>query len=391
MMRALRPATAIALLAAGSLALSPAQAEDAAPKDKVPESLAEFVGFSSPAFSLIGAADASVVRPETPQALATSLLNGLDEEGNLKNGLAIEFAPLLLFAPRSYDLADYQKQSGLSRSITNLQVSMGFVKGASDDDKSLRASIGLVWTPINGRDVKAPGARNACFNAIPLTPAYRPPGAADPNDPDGSIAREKKEQAIAKCKTDHPLRRDNTTTLQFGFAPLFVSPTGSTNGLKSQGYAASGTLSLGLTGLFGPAAAARPANDKQDRAVAERRALFVLTGLYRKKEIVADPAVAGAFLTRDRWSVGSRLQFGLGGSSYLGIEGAYQRAKYADGRRDKFEAVIATYDFKVSKELWLGLNVGSSFDKLIGKDAAFVGTKLKWSFIKSSNQGGLFD
>jgi hypothetical protein len=378
-------------------ALAAEEEESAKPaEDKVPESLAEFIGSSSPAFSLIGATDASVVRPETPQALAGSILNGLDEEGNLKSGLALEFSPVLLFAGRNYSLATYQKQSALARSFTNLQISAGFAKGTSDEDKSLRLSIGLVWTPINGMDVKAPGGRSACFDSIPLGQ-----GGFDPNDPDNDEARRAKEKQIADCKSRFPLRRDNSTTLQFGVAPLFVSPDGDAKNLKSQGFAANGTLSIGLSNLFG----STPRNDanksdenssqnakiaRERAATAEKRTLFILSGFYRQKELVPDPANKGQFLRRDRWSLGTRLQFGLQNSSYFGLEAAIQRAKYDDGRRDTFKSVIGTYDFRLSKSLWLGLNLGTSFDKNIGRNSTFVGTKFRWSFVKTSDQGGLF-
>ncbi len=368
-----------------------ASAEESSPVEaaksetSVSAALEEFFGPYNPTFSLIGAADSTILRPQSPKSLAAGILNGLDEEGNLKSGLAIEFAPGLLFAPRSFDLTDYQAGSKLQRSLRSLQVTAGFASGSNDDDKSLKASLGLVWTPINGMDVKAPTQRAICIKTV-ATSTYNPnTGKLE------AVALEEVEAAVKKCKADHPLTRYNTTTLQFAFSPLFVSPDGSADKLKSQGYAASGTLMVGLANLFGYDAGGPVLSDIEKKEQAERRGLVVITGFYRKNEQVADPATKGAFLSRNRWSLASRIQFAVSGNSYFGIEGAYQRARYADGRIDKFQAATATYDFRVAKALWMSLNLGTSFSKEIGKDAVYLGTKFKWSFAKESTQGGLFE
>jgi hypothetical protein len=360
-----------------------ASAQESGKDAPVPESLEEFFGPFSPTFSLIGATDNTIIRPETPKALAAGLLNALDEEGNLKNGLAIELTPGLLFAPRDFDLTDYQKQNWLRRSLTNLQLTVGFAKGSSDDDKSLKAAAGLVWTPINGRDVKAPGGRSKCITDV-RGPIARPDGGID------DAAAKAAAEEIAKCKKDHPIRRDNTTTLQFAFSPLFVSPDGSTDKLRSSGYAATGTLMLGLSTSPRRAEESADTIDADTKKRAERRTLLTVTGFYRSKEQVADPAIEGAFLIRNRWSLASRLQFALKNRSYLGIETAYQKSNYKDGRNDRLETIIATYDFRVAENIWATLNAGTSFDKSIGRDAAFVGTRFRFSFASSSKQGGLF-
>src|ERR1051326_6742315 len=93
----------------------------------------------SPAFTVLGVTPQTVTRPASPRALATSLLNGVDPQGNFQTGLALDTVPYLLFMGNSITVNDYRNSTG-TRFLSNTQVSFATTKGSSDD-KSLRLAF----------------------------------------------------------------------------------------------------------------------------------------------------------------------------------------------------------------------------------------------------------
>ena len=108
---------------------------------------------SSPAFAILGVSPETVIRPTTPKALASSLINGLDPAGNLQTGFAIEFAPFLLSA-RSTTLLDYRGDP-VNRIASRSLLSFAAVRGSSDDDQALRVAVGLRTTLLDRGDARA--------------------------------------------------------------------------------------------------------------------------------------------------------------------------------------------------------------------------------------------
>ena len=102
----------------------------------------------SPAFTALGLTPQEVIRPSSPRALATELLNGVDANGNPQNGLALDMSPFLLIRGDGFSLQDYQKDTfNVNRLLARTQLSIATAKGASDDDEAIRASLGLRLTP----------------------------------------------------------------------------------------------------------------------------------------------------------------------------------------------------------------------------------------------------
>jgi hypothetical protein len=91
----------------------------------------------SPAFTVLGLTTQTITHPATPRALATSLLNGVDQNGNFQTGVAIDTTPYLLFYGNDVTLEKYQ-QSQVIRFLSRTQFSFATTKGASESDKSAR-------------------------------------------------------------------------------------------------------------------------------------------------------------------------------------------------------------------------------------------------------------
>ena len=423
---------------------------------KFSEALRSLTEPESPTFQILGVAANEVTRPESPKQAALALLNSLDQEGNLQTGLALEFSPYLLIAGDQLTLQDY-KQDWWRRQLSYFQLGLGAVKGASDKDKSVKASIGFLWTPINGMDPYANEALTTCLqdviraNTVPpppdegnaSPPAARPPqpvsssvgvspiepevaaeiaslnariaelearlgpaaadrpsvssagtGSGDQSDEpeiqpaprtvvgDGREAAELKAEEIRqanRCFAVHPLLPDNTTSLQFGFAPIFVSESGETDDLEGRGFTATALLTIGLSRLD-------PGIPQAD----QYRSQLILSGTYRRRETVADPDVEDAFLIPDRWNVGGRFVYGKPTSRFYSLEGVYQSSDYRDGRSDNYLTVVGGLDVRVAEGLWLGLNAGSSFGRSVGGDDTFIGSRFRWGFGQRSAIGAEF-
>jgi hypothetical protein len=125
----------------------------------------------SPAFTVLGVTPNAIARPGTPREFATSLLNGLDKNGNFQTGLAIDTAPYMLFNGQNVTLQDYNDYY-LTRLLSRTQFSLATTKGAASDDTATRLALGLnvtlwdkgdarVYHPKRGPD----GDVLTCFKA----------------------------------------------------------------------------------------------------------------------------------------------------------------------------------------------------------------------------------
>lgn len=97
-----------------------------------------------PATTLLGATPASITRPSAAKDFASAILNGLDADGRVKQGLAIE-SSLGLFKMFNASLAEYQSDWRV-RFFTNLSLSLASVRvagdtGATDVSWGIRAQI----------------------------------------------------------------------------------------------------------------------------------------------------------------------------------------------------------------------------------------------------------
>jgi hypothetical protein len=317
----------------------------------------------SPTFQMIGVAADDVSRPTSPGKIAVSILNALDQNGNFQNGVALEFRPFLLLRQSELRLSQYQNNDAI-RQLSNIQIAMGVAQGASKDDPSVKATLGLIWTPIDGMNQDRISTLSSCLGKVVGDPV--PPDA-----PPTVVEAKKAAQAAAQavCYKTHPLLPDNTTKLQFNFSPLFVSETGKTSDLKAHGFHTGAVFSIGLTST-------KKLVENPDAT----RGLLVLAASYRKKETTPDPAIEGAFLDRDRLSLGARAVFGRPSFAFLSLQGFYQHAKYSIGQKDDYATFVAGVDVKLSDDFWLTLNAGSSTGRSFGKNETFLGTGLKFGF-----------
>jgi hypothetical protein len=370
---------------------APAAAKPAKSDDEIKfgSVLGKLISPDSPGFIALGVAASDVAHPETPKKLALGILNGLDQNGNFQNGFAVQFSPALLFGGRNITLQRYQTDLG-TRLWTRLDIAAAVSKG-SDKDKSARATIGFVWTPVNLGDPYANIPMSRCFGTalreltttdgtIPSSgPILQPPPEDDDFDRDVARSTAFAKLAAPKiqaCIDKHLVKRSRTLSLQVGFSPVFVSETGNTGDFKGKGYAASGLFSIGIDRLLGR----KKPDATKDSDASPLDGQLILAVNYRTQELTPDPANEGKFLERDRFNAGGRLLFGALDSYLFGIEAMYQNADYRLGGRDNYVTYAASLDFRIADNLWLGANLGGSSGNRVGGSQTFIGTRFRAGF-----------
>src|SRR5438046_2066040 len=105
---------------------------------------ADFSVPESPAFTALGVAPQTVSRPAAPTTFATSLLNAVDDQGKLQNGLAIDFTPYLVFQGHKLTITRYRESSTAGewrRILARTNVSLATTK-RTDSDATQRLSGG---------------------------------------------------------------------------------------------------------------------------------------------------------------------------------------------------------------------------------------------------------
>lgn len=128
-------------------------AKDADPKYLVPD---------SPAFAILGVSSENAIHAQSPRQFAIGLLNGLDKDGNLQNGLAIDYAPFHNLLSGAISRQEYN-ESYSARFLSRLSFSVATSHGADDADKSLRAAAGLRVTIFDYADTRSSKETDAAF------------------------------------------------------------------------------------------------------------------------------------------------------------------------------------------------------------------------------------
>ena len=104
-----------------------------------------------PSLPLLGLTPSTVTRPASPRGLASSLLNGVDQNGNFQTGIAVDTAPYMLFYGNQVTLEQYRNSKPL-QVLARTQLSIASTKGASDSDKSAKLAAGFNVTIFDKGD-----------------------------------------------------------------------------------------------------------------------------------------------------------------------------------------------------------------------------------------------
>lgn len=121
----------------------------------------------SPAFVALGITPDKVTRPTSPRQIGAALLNGVDDQGNLQTGVAIDFVPYLaLGGGDDLTLARYRQNDfgpvSMRRLASRFALSAATSKGTDSDDKSVRLAVGFRLTPWDEGDARTNTSIDRC-------------------------------------------------------------------------------------------------------------------------------------------------------------------------------------------------------------------------------------
>jgi hypothetical protein len=329
----------------------------------------------SPAFTVLGVTPNAIARPGTPREFATSLLNGLDKNGNFQTGLAIDTAPFMLFNGQNVTLQDYNDYY-LTRLLSRTQFSLATTKGAASDDTATRLALGLnmtlwdkgdarVYHPKRGPD----GDVLTCFKAN-----IQPPDAPSSAMPTPAEIAAINAKAIAANNKVADACRDkvrkanwNATGWVIAYAPSWITKNGQNTALKWNGGAFWSSFAYGFDGL--------PSLKKIAQLIVHAR--------YRSNEQVADPAHAGRFISQNSSFFGGRFRAGNPAFAF-NFEAAYVRNRIAPGRTFTSGRYAFGAEARITDNFYLVVTGGNGPGDAGAPNKGFFMSSFKYGFNKKS-------
>ena len=323
----------------------------------------------SPAFTVLGFTPNTVIRPASPKAFATSLLNGLDQNGNFQSGLAFDFTPFMLFNGENITIKDYNEQY-LTRLLSRTQFSFATTKGATAADTATRLAAGLnvtlwdkgdprVYHPERGDDDVL-----QCFADSLQLPPVIAPGTSPADIAKINAGNKATNDQLANACRDRARRANwNRSSWVIAYAPSWISKTGDTTGYKWNGGAAWTSVAYGFEGI----------------SALERIAQLIFHARYRSRERAPDPANAGKFLTQNSTFFGARFR---AGSPKFGLnfEDTFIRTHVLRGRTDDVNRFSIGAEARITDNLYFVITSGGNIGAENNQKKGFVITSFKYGF-----------
>lgn len=249
-----------------------------------------------PAFTALDLAPETVAHPSTPRDFAASLLNGVDRQGVLQTGIAIETTPFRFLPGWKQDFPHYADR-GITgywtRFLYDFSLSLATTKASENkDDKAVKLAIGaqaILWQDEQSNPRLNPGLQ-AAFNRA-YGPAVRviPPGAPIPDE---EVApAETFDEAITKFRAEQWMGTLWTASI----APNWISQSGKADDLKPQGFTAWTTFAYALE---------KPLFD------GKARVQLLAHARYRQDEMITDPKDKDHSVEQDSFLAAGRVRIG---------------------------------------------------------------------------------
>lgn len=293
----LRVLFALALLFGGSAhAQNDAAGEIDAKKAELFKSLEKLKGVDlsvpdSPAFNVLGISPSEVQRPGTLRDLAVGLQRGIDENGRVKSGVALDFMPMSLFTPELIRGGKSYKGDPWLQAATRTTVSIA----TTADEKNADASK-LAWgLRVGVFDYGDPGRHYEtlveCFKKVSMVdiPATR---SVDTPAPADKVAKAKGD--LEKCLAKEPAAASwAQPSLYVGYGKSWYSNSGKVTDNSPAVGAWWATLSMG-----------------RDGGASRTRFLFQLHASSKSDDRVEDPVDATKLVRQDSKLYVGRVNMG---------------------------------------------------------------------------------
>lgn len=300
----------------------------------------------SPAFVAIGLSPDTIIRPVTPREFATSLLNGVDRNGNLQTGMAIDSVPYLTYAGSRVSLQTY-RTSRVTQILSRTQFSFATTKGAGENDPSVKLAVGVHSTLYDSEDPRLNNdALMQCYTEIPVFKTDQL-GITEEQAGQQRRAIDQFERTVlrpqaAACREQfRRAARWNGTSWIVAAATASVSPTGLAGDLGGSSLAIWTSVSYGFDGV--------PGLHDTAQLIAHVRHL--------SNELVVDADLPSAQERRDTTFAGARFRAGT--SSFgLSFEAAYVRVSALGRPQDTATRLAFAAERRLAENLWLNVSFG---------------------------------
>ena len=330
----------------------------------------------SPAFTVLGVTPSTVVRPGSPKAFASSILSGLDQNGNFQSGLAFDLTPYMIFNGENITIRDYNEHY-LTRLLSRTQFSFATIKGSSADDTATRVAAGLNFTIWDKGDPRVYHPKRGdddvltCFaNSLQLPPPIAPNTPQAQIDQINAGNKATNDQLADSCRDRARKANWNRSSWIIAYAPSWITKTGGTDdsGYKWNGGAAWTSIAYGFEGI----------------SALERIAQLILHARYRSRERVPDPVNGGTFLTQNSTFFGARFR---AGSPKFGLnfEDTFIRTNVLGGRRDDINRFSIGAEARITDNLYFVITSGSNLGADNGQKRGFVLSSFKYGFNPKSS------
>jgi hypothetical protein len=321
----------------------------------------------SPAFTALGLSPQSVTHPASPRGLASTLLNGFDQNGNFQTGIALDTVPYLLLGGNNLDIKDYRRNRWI-RFASRLQLSFATTKGTGNADKSSRMAFGVHALPFQARDPRMNVKLTTCLvqaaestfkQYLPLSPLATPEQRS--NFEKGLENASNSNQK--GCRDAFANKSWNGSYWAVGFAPTWTSTTGLSKDMQYSGGAFWTSVAYGFEKI----------NWFQDHAQ------FILHARYRQKDRVPDPAQTGTFYQQDSALFGGQFRAGAA-TTGVSFEGVYLHTRPVGKPVDNYARLSVGADHRIADNLWLNASIGVDRSRANGGNYVVAQTGLKWAF-----------
>ncbi len=149
------------------------------------------------AFAVLGLTPQNVVRPTSPGRFFTSLLNGVDDDGNLQTGFAIEVSPYMITRGNKLELSEYN-DNDWKRFLARTSLSLATAKGLSEEDESVRMALGLNFVIFDKADPRVMPEYHKCLGGLlDYTTAWAMPPQLGGESEEDYAARLSEDRAVS--------------------------------------------------------------------------------------------------------------------------------------------------------------------------------------------------
>lgn len=298
---------------------------------------------ASPAFAVLGITPTGIQRPGTVRELTTALIKGFDSAGKPKTGLALDIAPLPVFAQELIVGGKKYEADTLIQVLARTTVSLATVDaadGASQQAWGVR--VGLI-------DRGDPGLYSDELISCVKGNVRLPDIVATPDvNPLPAQANDELRKAIAACDPTKRIALWAKPALYVGFGQSWFSATGALKDRTAATRAFWGTYSVG-------------------RELGEMRALLQLHVQKNSNARVVDPTDATRFVRQDSSNAVARLAMGKSKWHAFVDLGAGRMKQASSGSTSTRHQGIGA-EFQIRADTWLQMGHVSEHGSVDGSN-----------------------